>query len=66
MKEVKVEFIVEIPDDLYDRCSIEEIQDWVEFEIGYNGCFSAHNPLRINDRPLPLKIKSGSVWVDDE
>lgn len=33
-KEIKVSFYVEIPEDIYAKCTSEEINEWLRFNIG--------------------------------
>ncbi|MEW6691579.1 MAG: hypothetical protein AB1340_01940 [Pseudomonadota bacterium] len=55
MKSVRVEFSVQVPDKVTD----DQIEEWVEFELGVLGGMSGDNPLSDRD----LEAESGSVRI---
>lgn len=38
---VEIKAVIEVP----DGTPMEAVEEWVEFELGYNGSMSADNPL---------------------
>ena len=55
MREVKVEFALEVPDDMTDS----EIEAFVSFHIGATSELKGTNPMIDRD----LEAKRGSVWI---